>query len=136
MRKRRIFPSILFFSIAAAASTGLNAQERHPQDFRNFYFVPGTLVVSRSVYQGNASTVTIGETLPLGCQGGTAGTNVNVPTTSGGTVQVNVPCGVASDNGEYPNLFDNHNVWNNSSSDGSFGITSPIFLDNITAEGW
>lgn len=47
-----------------------------------------------------------------------------------------VPCGVASDSGEYPNLFDTHNVWNNANSDGSFGVTSPIFLDDITADGW
>ena len=45
------------------------------------------------------------------------------------------PCGFASDNGEYPNLNDSHNVWNNSGSDGSFGITSPIFLDNLSTTG-
>jgi hypothetical protein len=47
-----------------------------------------------------------------------------------------VPCGSASDNGEYPNLFDTHNVWNNANSDGSFGVTSPIFLDYLTSDGW
>ena len=94
-----------------------------------------TLIVSRSVYEGKASTVTIGETLPLGCQGGLTGLTVNVPTTTGGTTAVTVPCGVATDNGEYPNLFDSHNVWNNANSDGSFGVTSPIFLDNITTDG-
>ncbi len=94
-----------------------------------------TLIVSRSVYEGQASTITIGETLPLGCQGGLTGLTVNVPTTTGGTTAVTVPCGVATDNGEYPNLFDSHNVWNNANSDGSFGVTSPIFLDNITTYG-
>jgi len=49
---------------------------------------------------------------------------------------VAVPCGFASDNGEFPNDQDSHNVWNNAGSDGSFGITSPIFLDNITEDGW
>jgi len=93
------------------------------------------LVVSRSVYQGTASTVTIGETLPLGCQGGLTGLTVDVPNTSGGTDAIAVPCGVASDNGEYPNLLDNHNVWNNAGSDGSFGVTSPIFLDYLTPDG-
>lgn len=102
-----------------------------------FQFVPGTLVLSRSVYTGNASTVTIGEDLPLGCAGGANGSsNVNVPTTSGSTISVNVPCGIASDNGEFPNIFDSHNVWNNANSDGSFGITSPIFLDNLTTDGF
>ena len=37
-----------------------------------------------------------------------------------------IPCGIAVDNGEAPNLSDNHNVWNNSGSDGSFGVSSPI----------
>ena len=46
-----------------------------------------------------------------------------------------VTCGVASDNGEFPNLNDSHNVWNNAATDGSFGITSPIFLDNVTTIG-
>lgn len=102
----------------------------------NFAFIPNSIVLSRSVYVGTADTVTIGETLPRGCVGGPNGSsNVNVPLTAGGTVSVAVPCGVASDNGEAPNLLDNHNVWNNSGSDGSFGVSSPIFLDNLTTEG-
>ena len=97
---------------------------------------PARLVVSRSVYQGKASTVTIGETLPLGCQGGLTGLTVNVPLHRRRHHPRAVPCGVASDNGEYPNLFDTHNVWNNANSDGSFGVTSPIFLDDISENGW
>jgi len=61
---------------------------------------------------------------------------VQVPVIAGGTIAVAVPCGFASDNGEFPNDQDLHNVWNNSHSDGSFGITAPIFLDNITEDGW
>jgi hypothetical protein len=128
---------ILFLAVTAGSPARVNGQENNPknQDQR-FHFVPGTLIVSRSVYEGKASTITIGETLPLGCQGGLTGLTINVPTTTGGTASVTVPCGVASDNGEYPNLFDTHNVWNNSGSDGSFGVTSPIFLDDITTDGW
>jgi hypothetical protein len=70
-----------------------------------------------------------GEALPLGCLGGSTGLTVDVPLVAGGTAPVAVPCGIATDNGEYPNLFDTHNVWNNANSDGSFGVTSPIFLD-------
>ena len=87
---------------------------------------------------GTADTVVIGETLPLGCVGGPNGSsNVNVPTIEPNQPPqvVNVPCGVASDNGEAPNLNDSHNVWNNSGSDGSFGISSPIFLDNLSTDG-
>lgn len=120
---------VMLLSATALLALGAFAQED------DFHFTPGTLVVSRSVYQGNASTITIGETLPLGCQGGLTGLTVNVPATTGGTTPVTVPCGVATDNGEYPNLRDSHNVWNNANSDGSFGITSPIFLDDVTTDG-
>src|SRR5580693_3855192 len=68
--------------------------------------------------------------------GGATGLTVQVPLIAGGTTPVAVPCGFASDNGEAPNDQDTHNVWNNAGSDGSFGITSPIFLDNITEDGW
>jgi hypothetical protein len=101
-----------------------------------FRFLPGTLVLSRTVYVGKASTVTIGEALPFGCQGGATGLTVQVPLLAGGTTGVAVPCGVASDNGEFPNLFDSHNVWNNASSDPTFGVTSPVFLDDLTADGF
>ena len=33
-----------------------------------FKFVPGTIVLSRTVYKGTADTITIGENLPPGCQ--------------------------------------------------------------------
>jgi hypothetical protein len=102
----------------------------------HFKFQPDTLVLSRSVYVGTASTIAIGESLPLGCPGGPNGsTVVAVPTTTNGTTNVTVTCGVASDNGEFPNLSDSHNVWNNSGSDGSFGVSSPIFLDNLSTDG-
>lgn len=148
MKKYLPIASILTLALAAGSSARLNAQpdffqqQNHDQDHdrddhdRDFRFIPGALVVSRSVYQGKASTVTIGETLPIGCQGGTAGLTVNVPLLAGGTTPVTVPCGVASDNGEYPNLSDTHNVWNNANTDPSFGVTSPIYLDEITTEGW
>lgn len=85
---------------------------------------PNNLVVSRSVYQGTASTVTIGESLPPNC-----------PATAS--------CGsVATDTGAYPaigvinpNTGQLQNVWNNDNVDGSFGITSPIFLDQMTTGG-
>ena len=135
MKKYLIVAPALLFAVIVN-SPGLNAQNDHLDAHdHDFEFKPGTLVLSRSVYQGKASTITIGETLPLGCQGGLTGLTVQVPLTAGGTTPVVVPCGIATDNGEYPNLFDTHNVWNNANSDGSFGVTSPIFLDNITAEG-
>jgi hypothetical protein len=124
---------VLLLALTVPSPTQLNAQGDHHGG--GFEFRPDSLVLSRSVYEGKASTITIGETLPLGCQGGLTGLTVQVATTTGGTTPVTVPCGVASDNGEYPNLLDMHNVWNNSGSDGSFGVTSPILLDNITPDG-
>src|SRR6516164_3569822 len=72
------------------------------------YFYPGNLVVSRSVYDNNPNNVQVGMTLPPDC------TN---------------SCVQAVVDGTYP--F----VWNNSPVDGSFGITSKIFLDQITTTG-
>lgn len=127
---------IALAAISLAMTLGGRAKAGDDHDSHHFQFQPGTLVLSRSVYTGTASTITIGETLPLGCAGGPDGsTVVVVPTIPSGTTNVTVPCGIASDNGEFPNLSDSHNVWNNSGSDGSFGITSPIFLDDLTTEG-
>jgi hypothetical protein len=91
------------------------------------FFQPNNLIVSRSVYAGNASTVTIGEQLPPNCPS-TAGAACNTSSTSG------IPI-TAVDNGEFPNLNDSHNVWKNAPVDGSFGVTSPIYLDQITTDG-
>jgi hypothetical protein len=77
-------------------------------------FRPGNLLVSRSVYENRASNVTVGEILPPGCANTTGGCGA--------------PSG-APDNGTYPT------VWNNDAYDGSFGVTSPLFLDEITPHG-
>lgn len=81
-------------------------------------FTPGNLVVSRSVYTGDATTVTVGEPLPPVCPA----------TAACGT-------GTATDNGAFPAIGSTNNVWNNDKVDGSFGITSPVFLDQITPAG-
>ncbi len=138
--KKKFIPTAIIVAVAAALAAGTHVSKVAANDdnFGRFQFQPDTLVLRRSVYVGTVSTVTIGETLPLGCAGGPNGsTTVNVPTTTPGTTTpVTVTCGIASDNGEAPNLFDSHNVWNNSNSDGSFGVTAPIFLDNLTTDGW
>ena len=72
-------------------------------------FAAGNLVVTRSVYAGAASTVTVGQNLP------------------------DSPDGVtpfkATANGAYPNVFQNNAV------DGSFGVTAPIYVDQVTRTG-
>lgn len=80
-----------------------------------FRFWPGNLVVSRSVYDNKAGNVKVGEVLPPNC-----------PASSGA-------CGAASGapyDGRYPY------VWNDVIYDASFGITSRIYLDQITPSGW
>lgn len=138
---KRMVLAVLVVEMGVALAAGMKAGAQGNQDA--FHFVPNSLVLTRSVYMGGADTVVAGEILPLGCVentnvGGAIGSFVPVPTTpdpNGPNVKVFVACGVASDNGEFPNLNDSHNVWNNAGSDGSFGISSPILLDNLTTEG-
>ena len=77
-------------------------------------FSPNNLVVSRSVYSNKAGNVTVGEILPPNCA-----------LTTGG-------CAAASGapyNGTYPYVF------NDDLYDGSFGITSAIYLDELSLTG-
>jgi hypothetical protein len=79
------------------------------------HFMPENLVVSRSVYDNNASNIAVGTILPPNCaatQAGCAKGNSGAPA-----------------DGTYPT------VWNNDQYDSSFGITSKIFLDQITRSG-
>jgi hypothetical protein len=89
------------FSLVISATT-LSAQNG------SSYFLPGNLVVSRSVYDNNPNNVTVGATLPPNCTSG---------------------CVAATNDGSYPS------VWNNSLVDASFGITSKILLDQISPSG-
>jgi hypothetical protein len=73
------------------------------------WFQPGNLVVSRSVYTGKAGLLTPGVTvLPPGCTS---------------------DCVTATNSGAYPG------VWNNVLADPSFGVTSPVYLDQVTPSG-
>jgi hypothetical protein len=74
-------------------------------------FRPGNLLVSRAVYDNNPNNVVAGVTqLPPGCAGSA--------------------CATANAGGAYPQVFNNDIV------DASFGITSKIFLDEMTPRGW
>jgi hypothetical protein len=71
--------------------------------------LPGQLLISRSVYSEPASAIKAGTTvLPPGCTTG---------------------CAVASAGGTYPQ------VWDNVLVDPSFGITSRVYLDQVTTFG-
>ena len=77
-------------------------------------FTAGNLVVSRSVYIASPSSVVVGQVLPPGC----------VPNTAN-----KVTCGNAIVDGTFPFVF------NNAKPDPAFGITSPLFLDQLTPGG-
>ncbi len=123
---------------------GYGSDFGHPEFFG---FFPGSIVLSGTVYVGNAATVVPGEVLPPGCLNTGPITNPNAATVnvlllpadqtkSTTTTAVTVTCGYASDNGEAPNLHDSHNVWNNANTDGSFGVSSPIVLWDLTPDGF
>jgi hypothetical protein len=100
------------FSGAAAADPEGSPDDGH---FRHGqFFIPGNLVVSRSVYDNKASNVVVGTILPPNCAATTGGCGA--------------PSGAPND-GTYPT------VWNNDIYDASFGITSRIFLDQMTPFG-
>jgi hypothetical protein len=134
-------------------------------------FSPNNLVVSRSVYQGPASLITVGQTLPGAVattfKSGASATSGIVASVSGlvagNPVQITVggiahtvtltsvtnstktiawmppllspPVSgslclpLAAVDGSYPG------VWANEAPDASFGVTSPIFLDQMTPDG-
>ncbi|HXC24733.1 MAG TPA: hypothetical protein VNU46_02380 [Gemmatimonadaceae bacterium] len=89
-----------------AGTSAANAQGRGI--LRDGFFWPDNLVVSRSVYDNNAKNITVGQVLPPNCVTG---------------------CSAATNDGSYP--F----VWNNDIADANFGITSKIFLDQMTPFG-
>jgi len=86
-------------------------------------FSPGNLVLSRSVYAGDPSTVVVGQALPPVCPA------------SANTASAGACAGKASDNGAYASTTSANNIFNNNKIDGSFGVTSPIFLDQLTPSG-
>ena len=96
------------------ATCGLTAVAQKPKADASSRLYPNNLVVSRSVYDNKASNVKIGTVLPPNCQFTTGG----CPSGTG-----------APYNGTYPYVF------NNDTYDSSFGITSRIYLDQLSLVG-
>jgi hypothetical protein len=114
--------TVVALTIGVASAGAVHAQDHAS----HFEFKADTLVLSRSVYAGTPSLLVPGVTvLPPGCVAGT----VNVALIAGGTTPVAVTCSTAIVDGTFPQVF------SNSAVDGEFGITSPIFLDNLTTDG-
>ena len=110
---RRVLRAIAMFSPIVLCVPAM-AQFPLPFDFGGRLY-PNNLVISRSVYDNKASNVAIGEMLPPNCNLTTAG----CPTPS-----------TAQYDGAYPTVF------NNVIADPSFGITSKIYLDQISLLGF
>src|SRR3984957_11529944 len=115
-RNQRLFGmgSIFAITLASLAAGAVLEAQDHRDHKPEFEFLPGNLVVSRSVYDNKASNVTVGEILPPNCA-----------STQGG-------CGASTGapyNGSYPL------VWNDDAYDASFGVTSKIYLDQMLPFG-
>lgn len=111
---KKTIAAVSFGALITIAAIPATAQDSK-DDRDKFFFWPGNLVVSRSVYDNNPNNVRVGEILPPNCASTTGG------------------CGAPSGapfNGTYP--F----VWNNDTYDSSFGITSKIFLDQMFPFGF
>jgi len=105
-----------FRTVLAVATLAVSAASV----FAQTSFSPGNIVVSRSTYQGTAGTIAVGQFLPPICP------STGACASNGGP---------ATNTGAYPAIGSNNNVWNNDAVDGSFGVTSPIFLDQYTPGG-
>ena len=101
------------FALSVMAA-GLVASAQTPEIVGTPVFTPGNLVVSRSVYSALPASVGVGQTLPPGC----------VPSKPN-----KVTCALAALDGTFPTVF------NNDTPDPSFGITSPLILDEMTPNG-
>ncbi len=110
LETRRLMRSTIFQSSLAGALllSGLTHTQSAFADDDDFR--PGNLLVSRAVYDNNPNNVVAGVTqLPPGCTGSS--------------------CATATAGGAYPEVFNNDLV------DASFGITSQLFLDQMTRSG-
>jgi hypothetical protein len=103
--------AVTLAATALGAGLGASAQAdpgHFPPPGGGHGLTPGNLLVSRSVYENDPNLVAGVTELPAGCTTG---------------------CKPASAGGAYPE------VWNNDSADESFGVTSKIFLDQLTPWG-
>jgi hypothetical protein len=100
------FVTVLSAAGVLAAATAAGASTARPSP--EDHLIPGDLLVSESYYTNDPGIVAGQTVLPPGCTSG---------------------CATAVANGNYPYVF------NNDSVDGSFGVTSRLFLREITPFG-
>src|SRR5580692_6279765 len=100
------FVTVLSAAGLLGAATAASASTAGPA--ASSHLIPGDLLVSESYYANDANIVAGTTQLPPGCTTG---------------------CATAVADGNYPYVF------NNDSVDGSFGVTSPLYLREITPSG-
>ncbi len=99
----------------ALADTGTHAQGgQGGQPTRPTSLVPGDLLVSTTSYSNDKNIIVGQTTLPAGCSD---------PSPSSSS------CQYAVTSGQYPEVFNNETI------DPSFGVTSPIILNELTTAG-
>jgi hypothetical protein len=118
VRKRdRLFAAVPLLAVVSIAAflgvSAANAQDGGTPLFPGNQFLPFNLVVTRSVYVDTGSIIAGTTVLPPNCS------PANCPTPA-----------TAVTSSAYPYVFNNDTV------DGSFGVTSKIFLDQVTLFGW
>jgi len=67
IKSRRRFPRPFWLSLAAVSFTMAVSVFHVAAQNGSTYFLPGNLVLSRSVYDNNPNNVTVGMTLPPNC---------------------------------------------------------------------
>ena len=108
-RRRRRWAAVAAVSALGASLLLGWSGTASAQDRDDPFLRPGNLLLSRTVYVGTPGTVVPGQTvLPAGCTSG---------------------CVVATSDGSYPGVFNNEQV------DPGFGVSSPIFLDQLRPDG-
>jgi hypothetical protein len=113
-RRSRLRRQLAAAAVAAAALSAVVATAQGDVSFPSpgsGALAPGNLLISRSDYVADSAVLAGSTELPPGCGPS------NIPAD---------PCTLANTSGsDYPQVF------NNDSADPSFGITSPIFLDQV-----
>jgi hypothetical protein len=118
-RSRRFAAATLLAAVSIASLVGVRTARADDDDGFSFpfpgnLFLPFNLAVTRSVYVDTGSIVAGTTVLPPNCS------PANCPP----------PAVTAVTSSAYPYVFNNDTV------DGSFGITSKIFIDQVTPFGW
>lgn len=112
-RRRAVLTTALLAlsgTVTLASATGAQASSSG-QSWSSGRLRPDNLLVATSVFQNDSNIVAGTTQLPPGCGSAAA------------------PCATAVADGRYPYVFDNASV------DGSFGVTSPITLKELTPSG-